>query len=267
MFRLAILSLALGCTASIAAAHEFWLSPEAYRVMPGDPMEVRLRVGEAFRGPSYVYNPARFARFGIVSASGERAVEGRIGDDPALVAQARAPGLAVIIHETTEQTLTYREWERFVSFVAHKGHGEAVERHRARDLPETGFREKYRRFAKALLAVGPGEGVDAPQGLLTELVALANPYTDDLSAGLPVRVLYEGHPRPGAQLELFSRAPDGTIEVTIHIADAGGEARLPMRAGHEYLVDSVVLLEVTPEEEGDPVWESLWASLTFRVPD
>ena len=43
-------------------------------------------------------------------------------------------------------------------------------------------------------------------------------------------------------------------------------ARLPVRAGYEYLADAVVLRAVEPKRETDAQWQSLWASLTFAVP-
>ncbi|MEL6203974.1 MAG: DUF4198 domain-containing protein [Pseudomonadota bacterium] len=265
MLRPLLLAVSCWSSASIAVAHEFWLSPESYRVASGGEIAVRLRVGEDFRGPSYVYSPNAFVRFDMVSAGLSKPVDGRLGDDPALVAETPESGLVVVVHETTDRSVVYTEWDRFVSFVEHKGYADAPARHRARGLPKSGFRERYRRFAKTLVAVGDGAGTDAAQGLRTEIVALANPYADDLGQGLPVLVMFEGAPRVGAQVELFAQAPDGTVTATFHTTDDAGRAILPVEAGYTYLVDSVVLLEVDAEAV-EAVWESLWASLTFSVP-
>ena len=127
-----------------------------------------------------------------------------------------------MVHETTDNRLTYREWQKFVNFVEHKGFDGALERHAERGLPETGFVETYRRYAKSLVAVGDGVGLDQNVGLDTEIVALANPYTDDLSNGLPVKVLLYGAPRPNAQVEVFYRTPDGTIETEFHETNEDG---------------------------------------------
>ena len=48
--------------------------------------------------------------------------------------------------------------------------------------------------------------------------------------------------------------------------DAEGIATFPVIAGREYMVDNVALLPLEPEVNGDPVWHSLWANLTFAVP-
>ena len=82
-----------------------------------------------------------------------------------------------------------------------------------------------------------------------------------------MRVLYEGAPRTDTQVELFEKAP-GAKEATssLHRTDAEGRVTLPVAAGHEYLVDSVVMNPLDPGAEDGPAWESLWASLTFRAP-
>ena len=126
-----------------------------------------------------------------------------MGDNPALVMEAGADGLAVVVHETTDSRLTYTDFAVFQRFVAHKDFATALADHAARGLPETGFKETYRRHAKSLIAVGSGAGADRAMGLAIEIVALANPYTDDLTAGLPVLVLLDGAPRGDAQVELF----------------------------------------------------------------
>jgi hypothetical protein len=76
---------------------------------------------------------------------------------------------------------------------------------------------------------------------------------------------YDGAPRAGAQVEMFARAPDGEVRVTTHRTDGDGLAVLPVARGHDYLLDSVTLLPLNPQADGDPAWLTLWAALTFSV--
>jgi hypothetical protein len=105
-------------------------------------------------------------------------------------------------------------------------------------------------------------------GLRTEIVALANPYTETLEK-LPVKVLFEGAPRADAQVELFEMDLAGDVEITLHRTNADGIAEVPIKPGHEYLVDAVMMVPLDPGEtpQSSPSWYSLWASLTFRKPD
>jgi hypothetical protein len=58
------------------------------------------------------------------------------------------------------------------------------------------------------------------------------------------------------------------LKITLHRTDADGIASLPVK-GFSYLVDAVVLREPTAElaAEAEIAWETLWAALTFGVPE
>jgi hypothetical protein len=247
-------------------AHEFWIDPTAFVIAPGAGIEAQLRVGTEFEGSAMSYLPRNFTRFDVVTGDQIRPAEGRLGNIPALDMADMAEGLAVVVHETTQSRLTWSEWERFEAFVDHKDLGDIVALQAARGLDQVDVREGYTRFAKSLIAVGDGAGEDRRMGLRTEIVALANPYTDDLGGVFPVQVWLDETPRADEQVELFARAPDGTIAISYHRTDADGIALLPVLPGHVYMADSVVLEPVTPVAANDPEWVTLWANLTFAVP-
>lgn len=249
-----------------ALTHEFWISPSHYVVEPGGQIVANLRIGKNFEGSVNSYIPSEFSRFEILLAGSRQPVKGRLGDIPALTMQAVDEGLAVIVHETTPTELTYPKWEKFEGFANQKDLGWVLKAHNARGLPKRDFMEIYQRFAKSLIAVGSGRGQDAPVGMETEIVAEANPYTDDLTIGLPVRVLYKGEPRVDAQVEIFSKSPDSKVTVAVVRTDAEGRAIVPVKPKTEYLLDAVVMRPLeTDDATKKPAWESLWASITFKT--
>ena len=71
--------------------------------------------------------------------------------------------------------------------MKHKAFDSVLEDHQARGLPDTGFRESYRRYAKTLIAVGDGAGNDPSIGPASEIVALSNADTDAIVGRSPVR--------------------------------------------------------------------------------
>lgn len=241
-------------------AHEFWIEPLDYMVAPGDTAQASFNVGQDFKGPSYSYIPGRSVRFDQVVGGAVSEVQALVGDNPAFSLSDVPEGLLVVAHETGISSLSYSEDGKFERFVAHKALETGGVVHA---LP---FVELYQRHAKTLIGIGAAQGQDSVLGLRHEMVALANPYVDDLSGGLPVQVLYEGAPRAGAQVELFAKAPDGTVTITLHTTDTEGIARLPMMSGQSYLADSVVLEPLVPAAEGDAVWFTHWAALTFAAP-
>ncbi|CAN0591264.1 unnamed protein product, partial [Ectocarpus sp. 12 AP-2014] len=158
--------------------------------------------------------------------------------------------------------------EKFVSFVEHKDAAWVLEAHSARGLSEDDRRELYSRYAKSLVAVGSSEGDDFETGLLTEIVALENPYTGEMSDGIDVRLLYEGAPRSQTQIEVFEKAADESVSIFTVQTDVDGAATVPVKPGYRYMLDAVVLREPSASvaAERNIQWESLWANLTFEVP-
>ncbi|MGJ8545617.1 MAG: DUF4198 domain-containing protein [Sulfitobacter sp.] len=249
-------------------AHEFWIEPENYQVQPSKSFSADLRNGQEFSGTALGFFENRTLRFDTAMGDAIAPVEGRMGDRPAL--QSQTPdreGLWVLLHEAAPSTVTYKEWDKFLSFAKHKDFPDAQTTHLAEGWPTDKFRETYTRHSKALVAVGNGAGSDRAYGLATEFVALSNPYLPDFSGMMQVQLLYQGTARSDAQIEVFDRAPDGTVTITLHRTDAQGNAAIPAAPGHSYLYDAVVL---RPAPRGDapdaPVWETLWAALTFAVP-
>ena len=255
-------------TGSPAWSHEFWIEPEQYQVESDAPIIANLRNGENFKGIALAWFDKRFTRFDLIEGETARPVTGRMGDRPALQTGPAADGLLIVVHETTPTTLTYRKWEKFEAFVAHKDFKDAIATHKARGWPTDKFREEYTRHAKALIAVGDGAGSDRPIGMETEFIALTNPYADDFDGTMQVHLTYQDAPRADAQVEVFARAPDGSVEVSLYRTDGSGQARIPVTAGYEYLFDAVVLRPspLAGTEADAPVWRTLWAALTFAVP-
>ncbi len=257
------------CFAFPAICHEFWIEPQAYQVAPDEKMQAVLLNGQEFEGSELGFLPLRFTRFTMASGMRQANVENRIGARPALDTPPLAEGLHAIGYQSRMSTLGYSEWEKFMKFADHKDFQDIQARHDARGLPRTGFNEGYWRLAKSLIGVGHAQGTDFRQRLAVEFVALDNPYTDDVSAGLRVQLFYLDDIVADGQVELFEKAPDGTVNITLHRTGADGISTLPVKPGHSYLIDHVVLREPTAElaAQADIVWETLWASLTLAIPE
>ncbi len=248
--------------------HEFWIDPVEAQIESGEAIVADIRVGQEFAGSAYSFFPRNFRRFDLSDSGGTAQVDGRMGDRPA-VNQTADDGLVILVHETIDYDLTYREFEKFREFVEHKDAAWVLEAHADRGLPETEFGEAYSRYAKALIGVGSSEGQDRFFGLETEIVAGLNPYTDELQGGMPVTLFYQNEVRPDAQIEVFEKSSDGTVSISTVRTDLSGQALISVRPGYDYMLDAVVLREPSPEisEELGVVWESLWANLTFSVPN
>ncbi|OSP54321.1 DUF4198 domain-containing protein [Pseudoruegeria sp. SK021] len=266
LFHAAAVILSIAASSLPAHAHEFWISPDSYQIASGEQVTAHLRVGQNFDGTSHSYLPANFARFEAGSPDALGPVAGRLGDRPALSMPSGADGLLLIVHETADNRVTYANWDLFAGFVAQHDLGDAVAQHKVRGIPETGFLEAYRRYAKSLIAVGDGVGADGQVGLEVEIVAETNPYTKPAGAPVTVRLFEGGVPRGDAQLEVFQRLGPDVTYTTLR-TDAEGRVEVPVAAASEVLLNFVVLRPVAWDAaENGPAWRSLWASMTFAVP-
>lgn len=251
-----------------AHAHELWIDPTEYQPALGQPIVAEIFNGQNFAGNHLVYLPRFFDRFEIIAANAQALVKSRLGNRPALNQPSLGDGLHIIVFQSRPDTLNYATFEKFEAFALHKDFADIKTRHTARGLATERFDEVYTRFSKSLVGVGGAQGADRRVGLETELVALENPYTDNSADGVDVQLFYQDAIRANAQIELFEKAPDGTVHVTLHRTDAQGRATLPVKPGHTYMADAVVLRAPHARHaKRNAVWETLWANLTFQIPE
>lgn len=253
-----------------AMAHEFWIAPHHYQIDSSGTLQADFKNGEEFEGITLSFFD-RSSAFYVMAAGGrEIPIAPRSGDSPALSLPTPVEnGLVVVAHETTPATLTYRKWEKFLKFADHKDFPNAAKDHIAAGWSKERFKESYTRHVKTLFAVGDGHGADYALGMETEFIALTNPYDPNFNQEMNVSLILEDAPRPDAQVEVFDRAPDGTVTVSLHRTGRDGTAKIRVIPGHEYLFDAVVLrpFPKAGETPDTPVWETLWAGLTFKVPN
>lgn len=267
--HLSIFGIVLTFGATSALPHEFWIDPPEFQVQSNVPFVADLRNGELFKGSTQSFFENRNTRLQVILGDEAADISGRMGDRPAIqLAPPGRDGLMILAHEAAPSTLTYKEWPKFMKFVDHKDFSEAEAIHTARGWAKENFDETYTRHSKSLVAVGHGAGSDRKLGLVTEFVALDNPYAPDFDGTLDVSLFYNDAPRADAQIEVYARDAQDQVTVSIIRTDAAGQAAVPVVAGMEYLLDAVVLREVEGATTADagPVWETLWATLTFAVP-
>ncbi len=265
----AILFLGLGCglvgAGSAVQAHEYWVEPQGPAILAlGTAMQGEFKVGVDFKGSRNSYIPRNVERLVLAMPDGsQKALGGELGQRPAVNTTAEQLGTHVVGLVTTRSKLTWRERERFVSFIDYEGLPGILEQHAARGLPEVGFAESYARSAKALFQVGPGDLNDQVLGMPLEVVMIAY---DSQAQRVRLRVLEKGQALAGNQVRLFHRRDGGEeAEQVIAITDADGTVSFDVSGGGQFMANTVTLRE--PEQaEWDEVWHSWWGSLSFNLP-
>ena len=256
------MSALLGLVAP-AVAHEFWIEPANFRPPVGEPLDVRLLVGQELRGDTMIYLPESFERFVTVNARGTRNIPGLPGDDPAARLTPAEPGLLLIAYQSTRYTLDM-DAVTFEQYLEKEGL-DAVRRLRAqRGARAKPVREVYSRYAKSLLAVGGRDtGLDASQpiGLRLEIVPQTPIYRLKGGQTVEVQLLYENRPLANVQLLAFSKKK--LMKQLVQRTDADGRARFVLPHADIWMLSAVHMVPAPADAKAD--WESFWASLSFET--
>lgn len=256
--------------ATAALSHEVWIEPDTWMPEPNDKIAAQLLNGQEFKGINLSWNDRSIVRAELWTGDAKVPLEGRLGDIPAFAVTSYTDGLLTLLYQSTHSTVTYRDFMKFESFVTEKGFEEVIKSHKARNLPETPISEAYSRFSKALIGSGSGAGADAPRGLELEIVALDNPYTVQPERMMRFEVRYKGEILVGNLVTVFARNSEGEVVSIGQDTDSMGTIGFVPDPGTEYLIDTVIIREPSRAlvvETRGAVWESLWASLTFKVPE
>ncbi|MEM7244763.1 MAG: DUF4198 domain-containing protein [Acidobacteriota bacterium] len=259
--RLTIVSL---LAAGSASAHDFWIEPSAHRIAPADTVDLRLMIGERFQGEPYARNPAHLRRFEAVGPSGRWSIAGRPGQEPAGRTLFDRPGAHVVGYHS-HGSLIEMPADDFDAYLAEEGLDHVLLQRAEGDDDDLPVRELFSRCAKSLLTVGPSRDDVLPGrlGLPLELMPEKPPWRLPIGETLPLQVVHDGRPLADALVRACrAGAPDHEIE---HRTDATGRIELALPLPGRWLIKCVHVRPAPPEVDAE--WESLWASLTFEIPD
>ncbi len=232
----------------VLRGHDMWIEPAAFWPAVGQPVGIKLRVGQELLGDPIPRSARLIREFVVVDAAGRRTVAGREGSDPAGYVRG---GEAVIGYWSNPSGVEL-DADKFNAYLKEEGLERVLAervRRRQSGLP---VREQFSRCAKTLMA-GAGDEV---LGFPLELVAERNPHSLN-SGALPVRLLYENRPLAGALVVAMNR--QHPAEKVSARTDKDGRVRLALRGDGVWLVKAVHMISAG---EG---WASYWASLTFGL--
>jgi uncharacterized GH25 family protein len=254
-------ALAVVVLARAAAAHDVWLEPSSFRCAPGERLDVRLRVGEGFRGEPSPRRPERIERFAAASGAAERPILGWPGMEPAGVVRLDPPGTWLLFYDNLPVEIELPA-ERFELYLAEEGLEHIAELRRARGESARPARERYARSLKALVTVGDaaaaGTGFDRRLGLELELVPESDPRRLAAPSRIPFRLYFRGRPAPGVLVTAYPGSdPDRARRGR---TDAAGRVELTLEPGERWLVRAV---HMVPAARPGADWESFWTSLSF----
>ncbi|MDQ3696808.1 MAG: DUF4198 domain-containing protein [Gemmatimonadota bacterium] len=270
--------------AAVAAAHDFWLVPDAFQVVPGGQVEVRGQTSSRFPTSESAVAVDRVADARLVGAAGSERIEDLSHRGTSLLLRHRptTPGqriVAVALHprsvrESAASFRRYLELEGAPEVLARVDREGLL---RGRDS----VTRRYAKYAKTAVEVGAGgpRAFARIVGHPLEFVPEHDPAALAVGDTLRVRLLYRGGALAGAKAH--AGAVDwSTVRVVTAPAPASNAAATPdahLESDNSGLLRvaitrpglwNVRTIHVVPADSGSGAdWDTHWATLVFRVAD
>lgn len=246
--------------APVALGHEFWIEPSDFRPPVGSVVAARVMVGENFFGEAKLRDDTHIVRFEIVGPEGGNPMVGRPGSEPAGLARIAAPGVHLVGYESHPRNVSL-EGAKLDQYIREEG----LEPFFRGDRPAK-IEDHYSRYAKSLLLAGgappSSRGYDQRLGFALELIPQRDPAGLSAGESLPLILLRDGRPLAEAQVTARKRGQPST-KLTAR-SDEKGRVSFPLSGPGVWMVNSVFIRPLPDQADS---WESLWASLTFEIPE
>jgi uncharacterized GH25 family protein len=252
-------------------AHDFWVQPQAFQVVPSQLVPFTLQVGH---GPYRQRSPiaaSRIVRFQALGPSGGT-IDLRGGLHPGDVSadgefRLQTPGTHLLVLETDNRAQSHLPSVRFNDYLKVEGLSPALERRTREHRMDVDETEIYSRHAKVIVQTGGFDPavptvVTKPVGLVLEIVPGVNPSAVPRPGALPLRVLYQGRPLPGATVKLTNLDHDES-PVEVHVTDSAGSASFAFPASGQWLLNVIWTRVLPADAEAD--YETDFSSLSFGV--
>lgn len=269
--------LALGGSAAVAAAHDFWIVPNPFAVAAGRSIEIRGQTGLRFPTTVSAVTPERVAEARLLAATGEERIADLSVSGKSLMLRHRpsTPGQRVVAVAlvTRSSRTTPAGLKRYIALEGAPALAERYDRE-GRFAGSDSLTQQTTKYAKTIVEVGPGgpPAFSRPAGHALEFVPLADPMALKSGDTLMVRLLFKGQPIPQARFYAGS-APEAALEDSTALpprsadpsfeTDASGVARVPLdRPG----LWNLRTLHAAPAAGATPAeWEVAFATFVFRV--
>lgn len=266
--RFAALLIALAAAAP-AAAHDFWLQPDRFRIEPGDSVTLSILIGEPGAVEPWALEWRKVASFQDFAPDHMFDLQAQLdpleGREPGpnradATFTLSMPGTHMLAF-ASHHALSDLPADHFNAYLEHEGLAGVIAHRKANGRERANGREIYSRRAKALVQVGPAptDSVSRPIGQTLELVPERNPLALATGEPLLVRVLFRGKPLAGASVVLESLAADA-VKAAPQVTDIAGRVTFPAPGAGAHKLNVVWGAPIV-DPRAD--YETVFASLTW----
>lgn len=265
-FRNAALVLVTWAASLSALAHEFWIETAPAVPAAAAPMLMSLWVGQNFTGERVGVTASHAKSLRVLSAAGSRDLGALVPTGsmlPALRISFPQAGSNVLAYESHPSQVVL-DADKFHAYLRDEGLDWVIRQREAAGTADTPGRERFRRSAKALIAVaGKSDGASTtPSGQRLEIRPLEDPLARAAGDTLLLELRFDGEPRAGVLVKAWHKS-GGEATVLRTTTDAQGRFEFALPSGGNWMLNAVHMVAVTDAPEID--WDSFWGSLTFNL--
>ena len=259
---------ALMGVAAGAAAHDFWLVPNAFHIADGAELAVRGQTSSRFPTSEVAVTPDRVAEARLIGASTDERVALVSTEGTSLMLRHRPNGAGQRVVVVTVAPRSLRaSGPGFKRYMELEGAAELAARYeREGRLPKTdSITRRYAKYAKTIVEVGNGgpRAFSRVAGQVGEFVPLRDPAALRAGDTLPVRLLYRGRPLAEAHVHAGQRAEDRPGPDLSLVTDADGVLRVPVATAGLWNVRTIHIVPSDPGSGAD--WDSHFVTMVFSV--
>lgn len=273
--RMLILAVAaLLSAAGVAAAHDFWLVPNAFAVRRGEMVVIGGRTSSRFPTSESAVAPERVQAARLISAQGEVPISDLsvAGNSLRLRHRPDADGqyvIAVALFARESRTTP----ERLHRYIMMEGAPALAARYQRDGMyPRAdSVAQVVSKYAKTIVEVGRGGAAAYTRRAdhALEIIPLNDARELVAIDSLRLLVLYRGQPLRDAQLFASGAVPSDSLPTgdkpkdVVVVTDDAGKGRIPLGAGDLW---NVRTLHAAVAPGGDPTrWEVLFATLVVQL--
>ena len=262
-FRIIALSTILIIVLPVLA-HEFWLEPQQYIFSRGEEINIRLRVGEGFKGENWIGSREKthFLQLyysDVFDSSLHQHMSDEKGDS--LQFSIFEEGTAMVVFNNLN---TYIELEpqKFLDYLKEDGLTNAIDYRKEHQESDSLGREYYQRSVKTIVQVGAvkTDVYKKQTPLPLDIIPQIHPYAVSGKQLMKMKILFNKEPLSNHKIRVWHKMPDSVTDSS-YTSDDNGIISFTIEPKGEWMVSCVNMIRL----EGDPKaqWQSYWGSCTW----
>jgi uncharacterized GH25 family protein len=261
-----ILFIAGLLTFSFLLAHEFWLHPNKFIYDWGEPINIRLMVGENYEGENWTGSRSSIQSLQLHLDDATDDLADRITD-------STGDSLQFAIYDEGTYLLTYNSHNKFIELEAQKfldylkedGLQNAIAYRANNNENDSAGREYYQRSVKTIFQVGSKTSklFQKETNLPLDIIPLQNPYNfkpSDTIQQITVKLLFRKKPLANQLVKIWHRENNETQKIELQ-SNEKGLVQFPLKPSGRWMVSTVKMERLQNDPKAQ--WQSYWGSCTW----